>query len=111
MIILGLLSAYAPVHLCAHPYISFLKDFEITQAIGTKVIVNVALLVAFKCESQSAILDSCNGNPKVPVLYKGILYLPYVFRQTKKVREKSRECHNHKPQPSQTPRGRGNRQI
>ena len=31
--------------------------------------------------------------------------------RTKKVREKSRECHNYKPQPSQTPRGRGNRQI
>ena len=29
----------------------------------------------------------------------------------KKVRKKSRECHNHKPQTSQTPRGRGNRQI
>ena len=30
--------------------------------------------------------------------------------EKKKVREKSRECHNHKPSPSQTPRGRGNRQ-
>ena len=29
----------------------------------------------------------------------------------KKVREKSKECHNHKPSPSKTPRGRGNRQI
>ena len=31
------------------------------------------------------------------------------FTVKKKVREKSRECHNHKP--SKTPRGRGNRQI
>ena len=29
----------------------------------------------------------------------------------KKVREKSRECHNQNRSPSQTPRGRGNQQI
>ena len=29
----------------------------------------------------------------------------------KKVREKSRECHNHKPQPFPDPRGRENRHI
>ena len=29
----------------------------------------------------------------------------------KKVREKSRECHNHKPKPFPDPRGRGNRHI
>ena len=33
------------------------------------------------------------------------------FLFPKKVREKSRECHNHKPQPFLDPRGRGNRQI
>ena len=48
--------------------------------------------------------------------YKKIGYSLDIMRQTaclvvKKVREKSRECHNHKRSPSQTPRGRGNRQI
>ena len=32
------------------------------------------------------------------------------FPAEKRVREKSRECHNHKRSPSQTPRGRGNRE-
>ena len=36
---------------------------------------------------------------------------PIFSFQTKKVREKSRECHNHKPQPFLDTRGKGNRQI
>ena len=38
-----------------------------------------------------------------------VFFLLLFFK--KRVREKSRECHSHKPRPSQTPRGRGNRQI
>ena len=52
---------------------------------------------------------------KVRVLLNTTCLLDLIYASTKyyqniskKVREKSRECHNHKPQPFPDPRGRGN---
>ena len=51
-----------------------------------------------------------------PIFINGFQYnftqiLGMTISRAKKVREKSRECHNYKPQPFPDLRGRGNRQI